>query len=301
MSAGRLHADEVDVDASLVGRLIAAQFPRWAGLPLERVRSGGTDDVLFRLGDGLVVRLPRIPSAVAQVDKEQQWLPRLAPQLPLAVPLPMALGAPGEGYPWPWSVHGWLRGPEATPEGIPDRHRAAADLGGFLAALQAIDPTGAPGPGRHNGFRGGPLADRDDATRAAIAELHGVVDADAATAAWTAALAAPAWAGPPVWIHGDLIPGNLLAHDGRLSAVLDFGCLGVGDPACDGMAAWTFLDAGARETFRTAAGFDDATWERARGWALSWGLLALPYYRESNPVLAERARRAVDEVLAGDG
>jgi aminoglycoside phosphotransferase (APT) family kinase protein len=262
------------------------------------VQSAGTDHVLFRLGDHLVVRLPRIPAAVAQVGKEQQWLPRLAPALPLAVSLPMGQGVPGEGYPWPWSVYRWLDGKEAAIERSPDARQDAVDLGRFLVALQAIDPGGGPRPGPHNGFRGEPLAGRDAATRAAIAELHDVVDPAAATAVWDTALGAPRWAGPPRWIHGDLIPGNLLAHGGRLSAMLDFGCLGVGDPACDGMAAWTFLDTDTREHFRAAAGLDDATWARARGWALSWGLIALPYYRVTNPVLAGRARRAVDEVLA---
>jgi aminoglycoside phosphotransferase (APT) family kinase protein len=299
MPTERMHADEVDVDASLVCRLLAAQFPRWAGLPLQRVRSGGTDNAMFRLGGDLVVRLPLLPAAVAQVDKEQRWLARLAPRLPLAVPIPEARGVPGEGYPWPWSVYRWLDGEEATAD--LDGRGAAVALGRFLAALQAVDPTDGPRAGPHNGFRGGPLARRDAATRAAIAALHDVVDPAAATAVWDAAREAPVWAGPPLWIHGDLIPGNLLAHRGRLSAVLDFGCLGVGDPACDGMAAWTFLDADTREEFRAAAGLDDATWKRARGWALSWGLIALPYYRESNPVLAGRARRAVDEVLGEAG
>lgn len=296
----RLHADEVDVDASLVRRLLTAQFPTWAGRPLERVRSGGTDNAMYRLGEDLVVRLPRLPAAVAQVAKEQRWLPRLAPLLPLTVPEPMGLGGPGEGYPWRWSVYRWLAGEEATAP-VAAAGQAAVDLGRFLATLRAIDPVGGPGPGVHNGFRGGPLARRDVPTRAAIADLHDVVDPVAAIAAWEAALAAPAWDGPPVWIHGDLIPGNLLADNGRLSAVVDFGCLGIGDPACDGMAAWTFLCRDTRGDFRAAAGWDDATWARARGWALSWGLIALPYYRDSNPVLAGRARRAVDEVLADAG
>jgi aminoglycoside phosphotransferase (APT) family kinase protein len=297
MSSDRMHDDEVDVDASLVRRLLEAQFPHWARLPLEPVRSWGTDNAMFRLGHDLVLRLPRIPSAVPQVEKEQRWLPRLAPLLPLAVPEPVGCGTPADGFPWPWSVYRWLDGEEAPERTGDDRH-AAHDLGGFLAALRDIDPSGGPVSGPHNGFRGASLARRDAAIRDAVALVRDLVDPAAATAAWESALTAPAWDGAPVWIHGDLIGGNVLATRGRVSAVIDFGCLGVGDPACDVMAAWTLLTAGTRDAFRAAVGVDDATWARGRGWALSWGLIALPYYRERNPVLAGRARRAVAEVLA---
>ena len=210
MPADRMHADEVDTNASLVGRLLAAQFPRWADLPLEPVRSAGTDNALHRLGDDMAVRLPRIRRAVGQVDKEHRWLPRLAPHLPLAIPVPLAKGTPGEGYPWPWSVYRWLEGENATIERIADPRQAATKLARFIAALQRIDPTGGPPPGEHNFFRGVPLATRDTQTRAAIASLRGTLDADAVTAAWEAALRAPSWDGPPVWVHGDLQYANLL-------------------------------------------------------------------------------------------
>jgi aminoglycoside phosphotransferase (APT) family kinase protein len=236
-----MHVDEVDTDVSLVGRLLAAQFPQWAGLPIEPVPSAGTDNAIYRLGEDMAVRLPRIAWAIGQVEKEQRWLSRLAPHLPLAIPVPLAKGTPGEGYPWHWSVYRWLKGETATIERIADPRQAATELAQFVAALQRIDPTGGPPPGPHNSFRGVPLAMRDTRTRAAIATLHGTLDTDAVTAAWDAALQAPAWDGPPVWIHGDLQSGNLLAVQGRLNAVIDFGCLGVGDPACDVMAAWIFL------------------------------------------------------------
>lgn len=297
MSAGKMHADEVDTDVALVRRLLAAQFPPWADLPLAPVPSAGTDNALYRLGDDMVVRLPRIHWAIGQVDKEWQWLPRLAPHLPLTIPVPLALGEPAEGYPWPWGVYPWLDGETATPDRLADPRQAAVDLARFIAALQRIDPTGGPTPGPHNSKRGVPLVTRDAATRAAIAALHGMVDVDAATAAWDAALAAPVWEGPPVWIHGDLQAGNLLAVQGRLCAVIDFGCLGVGDPACDVMAAWLFLTADTRDVFRATLGVDDATWARGRGWALSMGLIALPYYHITNPVLANIGRRAIHEVL----
>lgn len=293
-----MHDDELDTDVALVGRLLAAQFPQWADLPIESVRSAGTDNALYRLGDAMVVRLPRIHWAAGQVGKEQEWLPRLAPLLPLAIPVPLAKGMPGEGYPWEWSVYRWLEGENATIERITDARQAATELGDFIAALQRIDSTGGPSPGVNNSFRGVPLATRDAATRAAIASLRSVIDVGAVSAAWEVALEAPAWDGPPVWIHGDLQSGNLLAVQGRLSAVIDFGCLGVGDPACDLTVAWTLLSGETRDAFRAALPVDDATWARGRGWALSIGLIALPYYQSTNPELAGIARHAIDEALA---
>jgi aminoglycoside phosphotransferase (APT) family kinase protein len=298
MSAGKMHFNEVNTHVSLVVRLLTSQFPQWAGLPIAPVHSAGTDNALYRLGDDMVVRLPRVDWAVGQVEKEHLWLPRLAPFLPLAIPVPLAKGEPGEGYPWHWSVYRWLEGENATSDRITDPSQAATDLAHFVAALQRTDPTGGPPAGAHNSHRGVPLAMRDRQTRAAIAALHGVLDALAVTRAWDAALQAPSWRGTPVWIHGDLQPGNLLAQGGRLSAVIDFGCLGVGDPACDVMAAWLFLSRETRDAFRAVLQVDDATWARGRGWALSFGLIALPYYQNTNPVLAGIARRAIDEALA---
>ena len=208
------------------------------------------------------------------------------------------MGAPGEGYPWQWSVYRWLDGENATSERIADPRQLAIDLAAFIAALQRIDATGGPPPGPHNFFRGEPLSERDTETRAVIASLTGTLDTEALAAAWDAALQAPAWEGAPVWIHGDLQSGNLLAVQGRLSAVIDFGGLGVGDPAGDLIVAWNLLSAGTRDVFRAALGVDDATWARGRGWALTVGLIALPYYQTTNPVLAGIARRSIDEVLS---
>jgi len=292
-----MHADEVATDAALVRRLLAAQFPDWVTLPIERVRSAGTDHAIYRLGDELAARLPRIDRVREQVHKEHEWLPRLARHLPLAVPVPLAKGEPGEGYPWHWSVCRWLEGENATHKRLTDLGHAAIALAEFVAALQRIDPTGGPAPGVHNFFRGVPLALRDERTREAIEALHGVVDTRAATAAWEAALAAPAWRGAPVWIHGDLSAGNLLAVRGRLSAVIDFGGLAVGDPACDLIAAWSLFSGRARDVFRAALAVDDATWARGRGWALSVSLIALPYYRNTNPAIVAEATRTIDEVL----
>jgi aminoglycoside phosphotransferase (APT) family kinase protein len=293
-----MHADEADINVSLVGRLLAAQFPQWADLPLEPVHSAGTDNAIYRLGDGMAVRLPRIPGATGQAEKEHQWLPRLAPVLPLAIPVPLAKGTPAEGYPWHWSVYRWLEGETATIGRIADPRQAATDLARFVAALQRIDPTGGPPPGAHNFFRGVPLAMRDDPTRDAIASLRSTLDAGAVTAAWEAALQAPVWQGSPVWIHGDLSAGNLLVKRGRVSGVIDFGGLGVGDPASDLIVAWSLFSAETRDVFRTELLVDDATWARGRGWALSVALIALPYYQSTNPVIVASARHMIGEVLA---
>jgi aminoglycoside phosphotransferase (APT) family kinase protein len=293
-----MHANEVETDAALVRRLLAAQLPRWADLPIERVEHSGTDNAIYRLGDAMAVRMPRREEARQQVHKEHDWLPRLAPRLPIAIPLPLAKGEPAEGYPWHWSVCRWLEGEAASDGPIADLERAATDLARFVAALQRVDAAGAPAPGRHNFFRGLPLALRHARTLAAIEALHGVVDTDAVTAAWQAALRAPPWDGPPVWIHGDLKPANLLASGGRLSGVIDFGCLGAGDPACDAMVAWTFFDPASREVFRAALQVDAASWARARGWALSTSLIALPYYQHTNPGIVAEAKRTIREVLA---
>ena len=298
LPAGKMHVGEVETDAALVGRLLAAQFPQWADLPIEPVPSAGTDNALYRLGDDMAVRMPRIHWAIGQVDKEQRWLPRLAPLLPLAIPVPLAKGAPGEGYPWDWTICRWLEGESVAVARIDELRRAAVDLARFLQALQRIDPTDGPPPGQHNSFRGVPLITRDERVRDAIAALDGMLDAGAVTAAWDAALQAPEWDRPPVWIHGDLQPGNLLAQQGRLCAVIDFGCLGVGDPACELIVAWNLLTADTRDRLRKELSVDDATWERGRGWALSVALIALPYYLHTNPVIVEASWRMLNEVVA---
>ena len=293
MADSRMHVDEVETDEALVGRLLAAQFPRWADLPIQPVSSTGTDNALYRLGDEMLVRLPRIHWAVGNVEKEYHWLPKLAPHLPLAVPVPLAKGEPGAGYPWPWAVYRWLAGEHTTIDSIAHPQQAALDLAGFITALQQIDATDGP-----PGGRGKPLALRDEETRKAIVALHSMIDTHAATAAWEAALQATAWDRAPVWFHGDLLPGNLLFQQGRLSAIIDFGTLGVGDPACDLMVAWNTLPAESRSVFRDALGVDDATWARGRGWALWQALVFIPYYRHTNPVGVAYAQRTLEEVLA---
>ena len=292
MSTARMHADEVPTDAALVRRLVAAQFPRWAELPIEPVESAGTDNALYRLGEKMVVRLPRIHWAADPIATEQTWLPRLTTLLPLAVPTVLAQGTPGEGYPWRWSIYRWLAGDVATTAVIGDPVQMARDLAAFIGALRQVDPTGAP-----LASRGQPLALRDADVRQSLDQLHNTVNALAA-AAWEAALRAHRWEGPPTWVHGDLLPTNLLVQEGRLTAVIDWGNMGVGDPACDVMVAWSVLRADTRAIFRDLLAVDEAMWARGRGWALCFGLVALPYYQTSNPVLAAIARDTIAEVIA---
>ncbi|MFK7692625.1 aminoglycoside phosphotransferase family protein [Paenibacillus sp. HJGM_3] len=290
--------NEWAIDISLVKRLIASQFPQWAHHPLRPLASSGTDNAIYRLGADMAVRLPRVEWATGQVEKEHVWLPKLAPLLPLAIPTPLAMGYPAEGYPWHWSVYRWLEGENAIVGRIDNPRQAATALAQFVAALQRIDAAGGPPPGTHNSGRGVPLAMRDAPARNAIATLSDWVDPDKATAVWEEALQAPVWHDAPVWLHGDLHPGNLLVVQGRVNAVIDFGTLGIGDPACDLMVAWTMLSADSRDLFRASLSVDDATWTRGRGWALSFGLIALAYYMDTNPVLASIARRTLEEVLA---
>ena len=286
-----MHEHEVVTDAALVRRLLRAQFPEWSKLRIERVASSGTDNALYRLGADMVVRLARIGWAVDAIEKERSWLPVLAPHLPVEVPLPLAKGEPGEGFPWPWTVYTWLEG-ENPPIGG-GSEALAHELAAFIRALRRIDASSGPQTGR-----GGPLDAEDPSVRKALEQLDADVDIAAATEVWDEALAAPAWDGPPLWLHGDLMASNLLLRDGRLAAVIDFGTCGVGDPACDLLPAWNFLPADARALFRAELDVDDASWARGRGWAVAKAVQAIPYYKETNPPLANNGRQVLRELLA---
>ncbi|MEV7623196.1 aminoglycoside phosphotransferase family protein [Actinoplanes sp. NPDC089786] len=281
--------DEVGEDQ--VRRLVAEQFPQWAGLPVTRVAASGWDNQTFHLGDRMSVRLPSAAEYAQAVAKEHRWLPALAPHLPLPIPTPLACGQPGAGYPFVWSVYGWVDGSPATADQIADPVRFATDLAGFLAALRAVDSDGGPRPGLHNWFRGGPLATYDEQTRDALTRLTGHIDVALARAVWTAALDAT-WDGVDRWFHGDVADGNLLQRDGQLAAVIDFGTCGVGDPACDLVVAWTLLTPEARSAFRSRLAADDAEWSRGRGWALWKALILLA----DNPADVGAAR-VLDEIL----
>jgi aminoglycoside phosphotransferase (APT) family kinase protein len=290
----RMHDDEVDTDAALVRLLLESQHPQWAALPIERVASSGTDNAMYRLGDELAVRLPRIHWAVANVAKEQQWLPELAPLLPLAVPVPVAAGQPQAEFPYPWSIVQWLPGELAALDRLHDPVQAAVDLAHFVRTLQAIDAREGP-----QSRRGRPVRMADAGVRQGVAGLRGELDGDAVLAAWERVLAVPDYDGAPVWFHGDLSYLNLLARHGRLSAVIDWGTCGVGDPAIDTVIAWSLMPPDARDAYRAALGVDDATWERGKGWVLT-GVYGIPYYRDTNPALVANAIRGIQAVLGSE-
>jgi aminoglycoside phosphotransferase (APT) family kinase protein len=291
---------ETTLDVPLVRRLVCGQFPHLADREIAPLVTAGTDNAIYRLGDDLAVRLPLRESAAPQIAREQRWLPHLAPHLPLTIPEPLWAGVAAEGYPWPWSIRRWLDGRDAAHAGVPNRLQAAKDLGGFLTALRAIDARGGPPAGRANHGRGLPLARLDKRVRGDLARLGGEIDVGPPLSAWDEALSAPAWSGPGAWLHGDLHPSNLLVRDGRIVAVLDFGLLGVGDPAADLFVGWSLLDAPARAVFRDAAAADDAMWKRGRGWAVFNAVIALAFYLKTNPVLYQMARRTLAEIASQD-
>jgi aminoglycoside phosphotransferase (APT) family kinase protein len=288
----RMHADELEIDEALVRRLLAAQFPPWADLPLSRVEPSGTVNAIFRLGDELALRLPRRKGPTEAGGKELDWLPKLAPLLPLEIPVPITQGRPSTDYPWFWDVYTWVDGETAPVEEI-DATAAARDLAALVGALQQVDPKDAPRG------RGIPLAERDPEFRYWLARFDG--DPSVAQE-WERALAAPPWDGPPVWHHGDLDARNWLVRNGRICAVIDWGSMGIGDPACDVMVAWKLHSRDARDAFRDALPTDDATWERARGWAASQAVAALSYYTpENNATLYREAETWLELVLSERG
>jgi aminoglycoside phosphotransferase (APT) family kinase protein len=254
-------------DIALVRAIVAGQFPQWSGLEIRPVCVSGWDNRTFHLGDTLLVRLPSAAHYVAQVVKEQRWLPFLAKELPLPIPRPIACGAASNLFPFPWSIYQWL--PGETLSSSPDVNQLsfATSLAHFLRALQAISTTDAPHPGPHCFYRGAHLKVYDVETQQAFVALVDDVDVSAASYVWNHALGSP-YDEDPVWFHGDIAPGNLLINDGELCAVIDFGCCGVGDPACDVAIAWTDFDADGRASFLNQLGCDANMRSRAMGWAL---------------------------------
>lgn len=291
-----MHADEIDVPLGLVRRLVDRQLPRWRDEPLTEVAEHGTDHRLFRLGEELLVRLPVY---AGQAARDAAWLPRLAPHLPVAVPVPVALGEPDADYPFPWSVVPWLPGRTVDRAGM-SAERLADDLAGAVLALRQVDTTGAPRP--EGTGRGVPLEAVAEVAEVEeeIADLAHLVDNDAARRVWRDALDAGPWAGDPVWLHGDLLEGNLLSDGERLTALIDFGALAAGDPAVDVVPAFTLFAGAARARYRDALDVDDATWARARAWAMLPALTGLEYYAVSVPAFSARARRHLDAVLGTD-
>ena len=295
MGLVRKMSDKFPIDVGLVKRLVAGQFPQWAGLEVRPVASSGWDNFTFHLGETMKVRLPSAAGYAEQTDKEYFWLPRFAPQLPLPIPAPLAVGEPAETYPWRWAVYDWIDGLTAMQRDVPDLVGLARDVADFLTAYQKIDTAGGPPPGPHNFFRGGPLTVYDGEARAALVALEGRIDTATARKIWEAALAAH-WDGAPRWVHGDIAAGNLLLDEaGKLKAVLDFGCCAVGDPACDLVLSWTLLDEASRMAFREGMPADEAMWARARVWGLWKALIVLA---GDNEKTKPEQQRVLDVLLA---
>ncbi len=274
------------IDTELVTHLLASQFPDWAGLDLRPVAVDGHDNRTFRLGDDLAVRLPSHERYAAQPATEHEWLPVLAAGgLPLAIPESLSLGRPDSRFPWPWSIRRWLPGRTLAVTPTPISAKVAEQLGGFLVALHKVPKEGAPRPGRQNFYRGASPAAYDEMTQGAIAEVASVVDHRRARAVWTEATGSVVEA-EPVWVHGDITPSNLLGTETTLTAVIDFGCLTVGDSACDLTIAWTAFDGQARDTFIDLVDPTEDIVARARGWALWKALVTL----RQGPQAAERLR-----------
>lgn len=284
------------IDTSLVHELICSQFPQWAKLPIKPVPTSGWDNRTFRLGEDMLIRIPSAEEYAIQVEKEQFWLPKLAASLPLSIPTPLQLGKPSHLYPWQWSIYNWLEGDTAASKPIADPRAFAVNLAEFIRALQQIDTQGGPLPGEHNFYRGGPLSTYDLETRRAIEILEGKIDTTTALQAWETALDSH-WKQPNVWIHGDVSIGNLLVRKGQLGAVIDFGMIGIGDPACDLTIAWTFFSGESREAFRKTLQLDDETWARGRAWALWKALIVSAGLVETNIIETTQSRRVLDKVL----
>jgi aminoglycoside phosphotransferase (APT) family kinase protein len=292
----RMHADQVELTEDAVVALVRAQLPAWAGSPVRRVLSDGTVNALFRVGDEVVLRFPLRPDASdaarASVLREQDTARQFGAVVPVAIPEPLAVGAPADAYRGWWSAYGWT--PGEPPEPPSESESLAVDLAAVVGAIRRLDTGGRAWDGRS---RGGPLATRDGAVRAALAASGGLTDTRAVEAAWTSCLGATPCAAD-TWLHADLMPGNLLLRDGRLAAVIDLESACVGDPAVDLMPAWNLFGPRARAVFREATGAEDATWERGRGWAIVQAIVALPYYVDTNPAMAETARRTLAAVAA---
>jgi aminoglycoside phosphotransferase (APT) family kinase protein len=289
-------ASQPAINSELVRNLVSTQFPQWGELTIRPLAVSGWDNRTFHLGEHMLVRMPSAACYKSHVEKEQYWLLKLAPLLPLAIPTPLALGEPALGYPWKWSIYSWIPGETVAASSAADLNDLATRLAQFLFALQQIDATNGPLPSSDNFYRGGSLLVYDSEVRRAITTLDGKVDVQSASAAWEDALKF-SWNNPPVWFHGDISPGNLLIQNRKLNAVIDFGLMGVGDPACDLAIAWTLFKGKSREVFKATLAPDESTWSRGRAWALWKALITAAGFSDCNNTESKQCWRIIDEVL----
>lgn len=296
MSKHVLHAKEWHIDDSLVRTLLLEQCPIWAHLRLQRLRHSGTDNIIYRLGNEFLIRLPRTPESALRTQKEHLWLPVIGDKLPLCIPVPLFMGVASSRFPGPWTIQPWFQGQTADQLAL-DEATVADQLAQWLCALQQLPTSEELLPGPHNFYRGTPLYERDDEVQAALRQLKSLIDTTMVSKAWKVLRDTPPWPYPPTFIHGDLLPNNILVMAKRITAILDFGGLGIGDPACDLIPAWRLLSTRGRIRFQQQLKCDQNTWLRGQGWALSIGLIALPYYRYTLPDFAKLAEYMIREVM----
>lgn len=291
--------ERLDIPRSLVVKLLKEQFPHWSHLEVIPVEPGGWDNRTFRLGRDMSIRLPSAQSYEVQVHKEHIWLPKLACHFSVSIAQPIALGRPSKDYPFYWSIYRWIEGESAHNVSLSDAElqKLAFDIAQFLRDLQHIKTDGGPLPGPHNYHRGGNLTHYDNETRLSIVQCQSFINADLATSVWEQALSSR-WDKKPVWIHGDLSAGNILLENGRLVAVIDFGCLGIGDPSCDLVIAWTLLHKESRKIFQSELTLDQNTWLRAKGWALWKALITFSNIEDKYSIQANTQLAIIEEILA---
>lgn len=285
----------MNIDANLVKTLIKEQYPNFSDLKIVEVENSGNDNRTFHLGDSMLVRLPSGKEYASQIEKEMYWLPKLSPYISLDIPLPLFKGNPTKEYPFNWGIYKWIEGETLTYKNTLNLDLLAIDLAKFLKELQSIDATLGPKAGKHNFYRGGSLNIYDNETRIALKNLKNIFDTNSLENIWKKCLKSK-YTNKPVWIHGDIAVGNLLIKDGRLSAVIDFGILGTGDPACDYVMAWTFFSNKSREIFKSHLNCDEETFERAKGWAL-WKALISYDIENPNSVISKWAANCINQIL----
>ncbi|MDO8953640.1 MAG: aminoglycoside phosphotransferase family protein [Gammaproteobacteria bacterium] len=289
---------KLEITTQIVTTLIAEQFPQFAHLQIKPVDHGGNDNRTFRLGNEMSIRLPSAEEYVSQVQKEQKWLPKIASHLPLPIPQPIAMGVPSVDYPWNWSIYKWLEGKSANSleHSDADLETIAMQLAQFLSDFHKLNTAGAPAPGLHNWWRAAHTSIYDAETRFLIDKLKGFINADDSRSLWQRALNSK-WDRDPVWVHGDVASGNLLVKENRLSAVIDFGCMGIGDPACDLTIAWTFFRGKSRGIFKENLHLDEETWARARGWAMWKALYTISELENKSGTALAKQQQIIDAVM----
>lgn len=284
------------INVSLVQKLISEQFPHWSHLRITPVEHGGWDNRTFHLGSSMLIRLPSAQEYAAKVKIEQHWLPQLASHLSVVIPTPLAMGKPTEEYPFNWSVYQWIDGQIATKANIDNMHQFAEDLASFILELHVIDTYNGPLPGKHNFYRGAPLKIYDHEVKQACRILENSIDTHKLLTIWNNACAST-WNRPPVWLHGDLAPSNIILKNGILHGIIDWGGMAIGDPACDLAIAWTFFDYESREIFKHVLNLDNQTWDRGCGWALWKALIIYAELPGTNPLGKEESQQILDRIL----